>query len=46
MVLPQADGGTFVDCIFSALDDAEISPADVDAINTHGTGTGPGDVAR
>ncbi|CZF83018.1 3-oxoacyl-[acyl-carrier-protein] synthase 1 [Grimontia celer] len=46
LVLPQADGGTFVDCISSSLEDAGISSADVDAINTHGTGTGPGDVAE
>ncbi|MEI8611948.1 beta-ketoacyl-[acyl-carrier-protein] synthase family protein [Enterovibrio sp. Hal110] len=46
LVLPQADGGTFVDCIASSLDDAGISPVDIDAINTHGTGTVAGDVAE
>lgn len=46
LVLPQADGGTFVDCILSSLKDAGISASDVDAINTHGTGTVPGDVAE
>ncbi|WP_028025714.1 beta-ketoacyl-[acyl-carrier-protein] synthase family protein [Enterovibrio calviensis] len=46
LVLPQADGGTFVDCIASSLDDAGISSDDIDAINTHGTGTVAGDVAE
>lgn len=46
LVLPQADGGTFVDCIASALEDACIDSSDIDAINTHGTGTVAGDVAE
>lgn len=46
LVLPQADGGTFVDCILSALKDAGVASGDIDAINTHGTGTIPGDIAE
>jgi 3-oxoacyl-[acyl-carrier-protein] synthase-1 len=46
LVLPQADGGTFVECIRGALADADMGCEDIDAINTHGTGTIPGDIAE
>lgn len=46
IVLPRAEGGTFVKCIEQALDNADMSPADIAAINTHGTGTIAGDIAE
>jgi 3-oxoacyl-[acyl-carrier-protein] synthase II len=41
---PNAD--TIVDAIHDAIDDAELSPADIDAINAHGTSTPTGDATE
>ena len=41
---PNAD--TIVDAINEAIDDAELSPADIDAINAHGTSTPTGDATE
>lgn len=46
LVLPRPEGGTFVKCIEGALASADLSPAQIDAINTHGTGTVAGDIAE
>ncbi len=46
LVLPQAEGGTFIDCIELAIKESRISKNDIDAINTHGTGTYHGDIAE
>ena len=41
---PNAD--TIVDAIHEAIDDAELSPADIEAINAHGTSTPTGDATE
>ncbi|HEU4582842.1 MAG TPA: beta-ketoacyl-[acyl-carrier-protein] synthase family protein [Polyangiaceae bacterium] len=39
LILPQLDGGAVVRCFKSVLDDAGLTPDDVDYVNAHGTGT-------
>jgi 3-oxoacyl-[acyl-carrier-protein] synthase II len=46
MTAPHPDGLGAMNTMFSALDDANISPADVDYVNVHGTSTPLGDVAE
>lgn len=46
LVLPRPEGGTFVRCMEGALASANLAPDQIDAINTHGTGTVAGDVAE
>jgi len=46
MTAPHPEGTGAKNTMISALDDAEINPADVDYINVHGTSTPLGDVAE
>ncbi len=46
MTDPRKDGLGVVTCINSALDDAEVSAADIDYINAHATSTPVGDMAE
>lgn len=46
MTAPHPDGLGAMNTMLSALDDANISPADVDYVNVHGTSTPLGDVAE
>ncbi|MDO4869287.1 MAG: beta-ketoacyl-[acyl-carrier-protein] synthase family protein [Bacillota bacterium] len=43
---PIDDGAGSADCMKKALDKAELSPADIDYINAHGTGALKGDAAE
>jgi 3-oxoacyl-[acyl-carrier-protein] synthase II len=43
---PHPEGLGARNVMFSALDDAQMTPADIDYINTHGTSTPLGDVAE
>lgn len=44
MTSPEEDGKGFVSSMLNTMADANISPADVDYINAHGTSTQAGDV--
>ena len=46
MTAPHPDGLGAMNTMLSALDDANITPADVDYVNVHGTSTPLGDVAE
>jgi 3-oxoacyl-[acyl-carrier-protein] synthase II len=46
MTAPHPEGLGAMNTMLSALDDANISPADVDYVNVHGTSTPLGDVAE
>jgi 3-oxoacyl-[acyl-carrier-protein] synthase II len=46
MTAPHPEGLGVINVLQSALADANISPSDVDYINTHGTSTGLGDPAE
>jgi len=43
---PRPDGQGAAECMRRAITDAGLSPADVDYVNAHGTGTKLGDVAE
>ncbi len=43
---PNPDGSGAIDSMLQALDDAQISPEQVDYINTHGTSTPLGDLSE
>jgi len=43
---PAPDGSGAARCMELALEDAQMSPADITHINTHGTSTPPGDLAE
>ncbi len=44
MVLPEPEGTHAAECMRLALADGDITPGEIDYVNTHGTSTGPGDV--
>ncbi len=46
VVIPREDGSDAAAAIRLALDDARLSPADVDYVNAHGTGTSLNDAAE
>ncbi|AHF03753.1 3-oxoacyl-ACP synthase [Marichromatium purpuratum 984] len=46
MTAPSTDGSGAADCMLMALNDAGISPEEVDYINAHGTSTVAGDIAE
>ncbi|MDR1415015.1 MAG: beta-ketoacyl-ACP synthase II [Odoribacteraceae bacterium] len=46
MTAPDPDGEGAADVMLLAVEDAGITPADVDYINVHGTSTGLGDIAE
>ncbi len=46
LVLPEPRGEQAAECMRSALADAGVEPAEVDYVNTHGTGTVHGDTAE
>ena len=46
MVVPREDGSDIAKTITLALDDAKVSPADVDYVNAHATSTMVGDEAE
>jgi len=46
MVLPRADGGPAAECMTAALDDAGLTPQDIDYVNAHATSTKHGDCAE
>lgn len=46
MTAPDPNGGGAGDVMASALEDANLTPKDVDYINVHGTSTGLGDIAE
>ena len=46
LVLPEPEGKQAAECMRLAIEDAGISPAEVDYVNAHGTATTAGDVAE
>lgn len=46
MVMPEPAGTYAAKCMFRAFDGSGVSPREVGAVNTHGTGTVKGDVAE
>ncbi len=46
LVLPQPDGLQAAACMQAALDDAGVTPEEIDYVNTHGTATVHGDLAE
>ena len=46
ITLPPADGEGARRCMVAAMNDAGITPADIDYINTHGTSTPAGDIGE
>ena len=46
MVLPEPSGEAAARCMRAAIRDASCAPADIDYVNTHGTGTPAGDIAE
>ena len=46
LVLPETEGRQVAACMQAAIDDAGLSTAEIDYINTHGTSTIHGDIAE
>jgi len=46
MILPEANGHAITQCMLDAINKANITPGDIDYINTHGTSTIEGDLAE
>jgi len=46
MVLPEPEGKWAAKCMRAAIEDAHLSPDEIDAVNTHGTSTTKGDLAE